>query len=1611
MSNYYHRVIGNLGMGEIAKSSDIHHIQRHIQDALKALLSDLHDGESYVLGSDEIYKNSFILKAAPKKEGSYIDSSNSDFNYTDSSVKTININYYDVRQPLLKTKTSLYSVKVAFRNKSNRDIPVVCELQDENGEPLRTNVITLTKNLDDEYEIIFDLNYYPTPPNLDYEALLARDGQDLPKDTDEEDYDEGFDESTHISQDDYDKNYFSSGVSKLYLVIKRTNLNQSDLVTNGDEDVVFDPNSSLGVFYKPGTDFPEKNIYVEVNSGNDKNGFSVYSGANGEDKGNLYYKDIYAKEMTYLCSGGNAVIAGEKVMCLDTHVSVEGGSSSGNTLTQIYLDSDGHLNAINRKSSFSTDIDSFEIDEDDVLPEEYLSIGLILTYSNALYNTSKEPLIIQDDYDQRPRSHHERLRRLEKQMNWSNDIAMPSRLKYTISDGDWVDTKGDNVIDIPFTVKKDSKGNDIKDSELLENNVFITPDENGNLVVQLSKEVPTTIPVTLKEKLTGKDGKPLKLAETNTLNISSFSTIEHMVHDSKKGTIELDKDKSKTDSKTQGISFTKEDAKATKYNLWDDSAQNRASGKEIEKHEREYKVVSGKNGEYDRDSYYPGMTFYTKTNCKLKKLTIPVHKFHNCSSVKFFIWKRQNSNNKKNTVWLQKLYKSKTFSLKKAKVRGKYQYMDEGFTINFGKGGLELPKGQYVIIALPVPKSGTGSLFVETYKPKNSKDFCIKYVGSANAAHFRLSERYQEVWYNSASAELEEQDFYKTGKVISNTVKFTGAGLERFTKVKPIIPSLKDGKNNSYELSVDTGGGWIKVTPNKNNTINKGGATTFKWKLEFKGDGKSSPKLSYDSKKDYAIKFVLTRAKPGNFMDLVSANDLQKNMCVTSKPFDGDEILRNYLGDMNFGLDESRFQGYEFARIWAEKIMNEKMLIDIQASDRKMDFNTTINSQEYKGKVDMWSMHYCDLTLDDFEKISVDYNDYTTELEHDENNMRLKLDSEHSLNDNDIHFINPNEFEKTKNEIDDSSDEDSGEGFLVTLKDKENVKENQLLAKKVFENPVDITKYTGLKFKFSLNTEELSSVVLKGLGIYISNTEEIDVPSNKKNLPENLNETPLSDADIIPPTIDPDESSYPYYENEIIQITHKIDPENDGNKIFKDGFYQYVKVYDENKGKYIYKRQQVFDLRSYSIYEIGDINTFNSKTKEFEVRIEIDQNSNNLKYVKEIGIISLNDEGKFSVKNEAIKTNLSAEISGSSIKITLKDKDDNPLTGQTIKIMGPPNLIQETTDNNGSITFGENLTSGVITAAFDGFSDDEKMYSPCSVKITYDLTENKNEISESDKTVIYSDEAELELTSIVALSQEVLTIYDPEEEVEFVTNLPNNVVTVQPKKSNSTTKELESNTLFSSSTYGDISGIQAKTGSNSNSIKLKTNPVTTQITIKHKDNGLREGDTLCYINNPFTGGLSQYKHMGIQLATDVYIPKDCLMVNICSEENGQNIIESVNLPTMNSIYYPTNSGTEINLSQVFKKLDLGDEQIKSISITITPFFKEALGKIITSSKPAINLFIGKIVLYRARTIPIYHNKMRFKFYSVSDGKIQHLNEDLDDETISIRKIGAVLDYD
>ena len=57
---------------------------------------------------------------------------------------------------------------------------------------------------------------------------------------------------------------------------------------------------------------------------------------------------------------------------------------------------------------------------------------------------------------------------------------------------------------------------------------------------------------------------------------------------------------------------------------------------------------------------------------------------------------------------------------------------------------------------------------------------------------------------------------------------------------------------------------------------------------------------------------------------------------------------------------------------------------------------------------------------------------------------------------------------------------------------------------------------------------------------------------------------------------------------------------------------------------------------------------------------------------------------------------------------------------------------------------------------------------------------------------------------------------------------------------------------------------------------------------------------------------------------------------------------------------------------------------------------------VNSESEKISLYVGKIVLYKAESIPIFHKNMRFKLY----------NNNMNNSNTSafVRKVGCVLEY-
>lgn len=1637
MSSYYNEVTGNLHPGDIAKAEDINHIQNNIKDSLKALVNDHHEFQSYILGGRE---NDFILTPASKTLGRYLDTYSVP---TDSDLLGLSLREYNYKQPIAKTKSSLYSIVCKLGNNTEHDVPVTCELQDDAGNVIRSDTVILKANVDKaEYEFLFDLKNEPTAMGLDMEAIKKEDGRQIPPDTREKG---SYKESVQFSPSDKTPG-FTVGVNQLYIVLKAIQIQINDLDMYGREfKEELDSNSFLVYVDRNGNYGALGGMYLQQGRTNELYVKTQYA---------LYFKDVYSTDINYICTGGQAIIGGEKVICLDSHVTISGASEYGNVLTLVYMDASGHLRTSNSKASInntSTKLEDWEREDSEPLPPEYLLIAKVLVYADV----SREPLLIQDDTTQetRPRSHHERLRRLEKHVDWVEDKAVPPRLKYTLTGDDWVDNEGDESL-MAAMYKNASKDNDADKVSY-----YMTIDEKGHLIVKSTESEVTVANVTLMndeksadttkiiptelqpdvEKTTTKttttttggtttdttstqgsaqvigsisgrvesdsEGKQIlqriqdamnngstaveaankygmkyktlinakNNTDSSTTNNGTAETVseteiivktaidsdvttsqtdsifknydeddlrrlnriaemKNMKLESKTGTLTL-----KNKAATNTLAITDEEAKETKFNPWDDSAENRPKNKDVTPTSRQYTVTARKDGANDWDSEFPAMTFFTNAKYNLTGLTIPIVKFENCSGIKFYIWRRQGPNDKRNTVWLEKqLYESKTFSLENARTVDKYQYIDEGFTIEFDNGGLNLDKGQYVIIALPIPKEGQGSCWVDTYKPENSKDFCIRYYGAANASHFELKERYQEIWYNAATATGSKTSYEKEGSFVSGTVTLKEDSAP-IAKIRTSIGKNEIPKGCSITIYGDTGGGYQKLNTDSqelddssktkkegeeskddgNETIMKGNRMSFKWKVVFKGDEENTPKIEYDEEKKYAIQFTLVHESPavGNSS---AAFAIDKNMCITSKALDGDGILREYLGDPYFDLDDNRFSNFEFARVWAKKQNNPNLVIDVSGSD----VTQSIDDKDGKAhKFSAYSLHYADLTLHDFAKESVDYSNYDTQLEEDEHNMRLKLDTENSYNDNDIQLFDMTKFKAITDET--NAIKFSDDKKECTIPNNYNPGENVLLYRLRLDNPIDLTQYTGIKIALRMKKASANSSI-KGLAVYLSSQYEETVPHDSLNDPKNV----LVGSQALINSIS---KSTTYnelvskYKDKIIKIG---DGDDGGLKANTTQYYQYIAHYDESTNSLVYDLTLLHDIKNYYIYRLGKIIPESNNDKIVYQEIEIDQDSTNLKYVKEIGLIYYGEEIS------------KAEVTSVTSNSTGETTSETTVTDSTTTTTSTPSNVV----NN-------------ITFSLEEFKAIEHDYYP-----VFNPSENHE-----------------------------MVLYDP------TMKLMDNPYTIR----NNGKVEITADT------YGPLGF--------SGTVPKSLTPAVMQIHL-HPQDISGTGQTLCYFQNYFaTHG---YKHIGIQIAADVYLPKYSLRVNLCSDYQAKKVVDYVDIPTLNYIYVANKQGT-IPLTQVFKKIDALDADIKSISISTTSNFKEYANKILgtpTDSnddknyKKYINVFIGKIVLYKARTIPMFHKKMRFKFYDKNSSNMSASKDSKGVTDIMIRKIGAVLDY-
>lgn len=1379
--NFFKKVEGDIKCGHLAKSSDINQIQTNIEEATREMMKALHGvvNSSFILGEDE---DAFVLTKAPKQGGQYVDAKNLVTNQ--DAGEYLSFNKYGYRQPIYKSKSSCYAIVVRLKNDYTQDVMVTGELRSSNFDKLGECKINLPKKSEKECTFIFDVENFSVQPGRDPDELNNPDSEDLRPLNDEE----------HIFDYDYknpeNKRNFSFGATPIYFVLKPLGFSETDQYKEDNDGYEGNIDDAFGVFVDKQAQQGGRLERVHINSTE----YSLYESSFGDNASynvDLYYKDIYANDPTYLCTGGEAIINGERVLCMDTHVSVAGASEHGDVKSFVCLNDEGHLEVIN--SEAYTNENQIKYESGTEVTDGMLLIGIITTYMNDL----KPSKIEQDDTNMitRKRSHHERLRRLEKEIAYQRDITIPPRLKYTLSGEDIIDK---NPLGILIKGASATTTEDFLESS----KYFVAIDSQGNFVIKSMEAEVVNVPVSFVENQDKNTiGKEISHAE----QIVSNTNINI---DYKKKTASLNQ-ASAVEKAAYEVGTTAAEAKKTISNPWDDSSRNRPTSKTITPTERVFTVNKDKVGANVWSSEFPAMTLYVKNPITLKSLTIPITKFKNIDSVRFIIWKRQHPNNRTNTVWLEKkVYTSKSFSLKNAKVKGGYQYLDKPFTIEI-KNGLKLTDHQYIVFVLAKPKSGKGSVFVETYKPQSSKDFLIRYYGSGDASHFLLKDRYYEIWYNKASMTAEVDKYLMSGTIESGTITWNEEEGE------PVNTVSYDGNINTpsgcgVDVSVNCGSGWVKL-PKVNTAYSiTGGERSFKWRAVFKSNGENTPKISYSNSKKYALNFKITKNKPKASNTNINEGDFNNN-CITTNTFYPGDILHNYIGDDNFS-GANKFSNYEYLRLWSEPSDSEDLIIDICASNKRGNINTNETKESEStapkiGEFDIFTLFYADLTLDDFNTYSVDYSNYDGNVEYDEHNLRFKIDTEQAYNDNEVSIFNNkllkfdiDEYNPDNDNIDEfrfkkdtivpekpteegkeedkpfdpdepwplDSQTDSSSGFkktVIKLPVEYESESNTILTKFTSDNYMDLRNYSGLKLIYTLTSDNEKTKVSK-LGLYISSDIEEEAPTNKEVEVVNVE---------LPKELIPRDSTLA--DNLIKDYYGKVFAE----KVIINGVettvkYEYKAIANSLSPTGVsYVKQQYHNINSSTIFYLPDLTVGINK----EIIISIDKFNEYFQYIKEIGIMTLNGE---------------------------KDSQGNPIKFALI-------------DGDSGCELSINQIYGVVSGYTNIYNGTQK----------FTVTE-ESKVLEDNKIIDF-------------------------------TNVVDN-----------TNKENK---------FGRLN------------IKWY-NSADSKISIP-------QGKPLYYLNNDSI--TTDAKHFAIQIATDTWLPKNSFKVELCSEENGINPVYSLNVPTLNYLFY------------------------------------------------------------------------------------------------------------
>lgn len=1091
MSSYYERVIGNLSSSEIARSEDIHEIQTNIQSAFQDMIKDTF-GEGCILDEDEE-----ALKLTPTPY--HVDQENDNFDEEDCL-----ISFYDryFRQKITTERSEIQSIKIQMRNDSNIEPTIFAEIRDSDMNLLKeaNTKLSSTINKETPIDVVFNFNL------------------------------------THLPIGDY------------YFVIRPVDISSTDLSTNGDETPydIIGPEYFLVKYDRSGCYQEELQAsyngvdYLNANLLDDQ--VETYDDGiveANETNYDLCFEQIYSSGNTYLITPGACMVMGQKTYPIDTHVTIDGPSKNGDRIDLVTLTNDGLLHVTEgvpftgkkTEANYPVNTSGFKI-------------AYITTYHNSAdvwtcpncgemndgnspscvacdtTTNNKIPLIEQDDDNgiTRQRDVLERLRRLEKKMDYQIENNSPSRVKYVCTVDPTLAVKGKYLKGSTMLIPEDeihegSYGLSTETNENGETVVTFNPNLKETYTWSIIKKITTTkttkkntiikleandIPhlpvkkpkktytsqylnitisekiyrtVTVKEKsgkttdkestqaywnaranvpvdvyIKTKKKKKTKVKFTNKktnskgkIQISLWGhdlaagsyyieikchghTLQRTLEVKKEdghGKGDLDKEitftisESSTSSPTTNInsgtiagndSFAQDNVvvdpdvgevylkpKAVKKDdkkLW--SNITKAQRNKLKYSNQSYVIQSSTTSQ---QSTYAMLSLYIKSPCTIYSITPYIKSFTNIKKFKIVLFENDkvfNLNTTKNSYVKQiatskakntnfsNLYESGWIDAPK-KIKTQHTFNDKDL-----KKGIELKEGTYSIVILGTlkDKKKDGKITIKQYHTSNATTYggVSKVKGTYNPTKIFIEK-------NSL---VNRTFLVKMDRVVhkhSNTGTLVSKTITAKNSIKTCVarPNFEIPAGCDVELSVSNNGGKTYIPMNNNtNQVNFVGlGRDFKWKVVFSGTSSTGPKLKFNAKKKYAIQFDLLEQQ-----SYMPYEDYGR--CFSTPILNAHWITRSLVQNSQV---KNRFEEWEYCRLWME---DEDLgaTIDICFS---YDDNSTITTEtkqaDWGGKNVFFSQTLSNLTVADFSQNSIDYSNYNADVEYDENNFRLKYDT------------------------------------------------------------------------------------------------------------------------------------------------------------------------------------------------------------------------------------------------------------------------------------------------------------------------------------------------------------------------------------------------------------------------------------------------------------------------------------------------------------------------------------------------------------------------------------------------------------------------------------------